>query len=215
MSFDLGSFLTGGQATANLNPQGRYGGYLGDYLTSVLNNSRGPGLNFGQANNAYGQMQGLANQLSNVASGNMKGAGELAVDRTMQAGTAAQQAAANAARGANAALAMRQAARNQAGMALSGAGAAQGAALQDQANARNQLAGVLGGMQSGALQQQQLGLQGYQAQNQAQQGYLQQLMGLNQNGFNNQYQYNQANMADQGALPSLLQSGGSYLAGLI
>lgn len=212
MSFDLGSFLGGGQATAGLNPQGQYGGYLGQYLKGQLGGS--PGLNFGQANGAYGQMQGLANQLQMVANG-AKGAGELAVDRSVQAGSAAQQAAANAARGANAALAMRQAARNQAGMALSGAGAAQGAALQDQANARNQLAGLLGNMQSGALQQQQLGLQGYQAQNAAQQGYLQQLMGLNQNGFNNQYQYNQANMADQGAIGNLMQGAGSYLAGLV
>ena len=212
MSFDLGNFLLGGMGqnpVQGLNPQGQYGNYAGNYLQGMLGGVRNPVLNFGQANQDRSQMGALAGQLQGVASGQQKGAGELAVERQMGNATAAQQAAARMARGANAALAARQAARNTADLGVAGAGQAQQAALMDQANARGQLAGLLGQMQSGDLQQQQLGLGQYNAQNAATQGYLGQLLGLNQQGFNNQFGMNQAIANQPGFLGSLLGAAGS------
>jgi hypothetical protein len=215
MGFDLGTFLFGGMGqnpTQGLNPQGQYGGYLGSYMQSALGRVNNPVLNFGQANQDRSQMSSLAGQLGAVASGQQKGAGELAVERQMGNATAAQQAAARMARGANAALAARQAARNIANLGVAGAGQAQQAALQDQADARAQLAGVLGQMQGGDLQQQELGLQQYGAQNNAALGYLGALSGLNQQGFQNQAAMNQLTMSQSGLFPYLLSGAGSVLA---
>lgn len=121
-----------------------------------------------------GQQMALAQQLGQVASGQQQGAGELAVQRQIQQGLAGQQAMARSARGGNAALAMRGAAANSAGIGLSGAGQAQGAALQDQSAARAQLGQVLGqgagqdiGVAQGNAQlQQQMNLQNLDARNQ-------------------------------------------------
>lgn len=121
-----------------------------------------------------GQQMALAQQLGQVATGQQQGAGEMAVQRQIQQGLAGQQALARSARGGNAALAMRGAAANSAGIGLAGAGEAQGAALQDQAAARAQLAGVLGqgagqdiGVAQGNAQlQQQMNLANLDAKNQ-------------------------------------------------
>lgn len=210
---DVGNYLFGGNATKGLNAQGQYGQQLGGYYQNALGGVGNPALNFGQANADRQRMGYLADQLNGVASGQQKGAGELATERQVSNATAAQQAAANAARGANAALAMRNAARNAAQLGVAGAGQAQQAALQDQANARGQLAGVLGQMQGGDLSQQQLALQQYQAQNAARLGYLQGYGNLNQQGVQNQIGINQLGMQDKGIFPYLLQGAGSYLAG--
>lgn len=199
------SFWFGGDATKHLNPQGQYGAQLGGQLQGFLGQAQQNPLNFGQYNQTFGQQQGLANMLQGVAQGNQPGAGELAVNRQLGAATAAQQSLARQARGANAVLAARQAARNQADLNVAGAGQAQQAALQDQAAARGQLAGLLGQMQGGSLQQQGLVQNQYQAQNNALQGYLAQLLGLNQQGFQNQATVNGLGMQDKGIFPSLLQ----------
>ena len=101
-------------------------------------------INQGRYGDWRGQQLALAQQLGRVSTGQQQGAGEMAVQRQIQQGLAGQQAMARSARGGNAALAMRGAAANSAGIGLAGAGEAQGAALQDQAAARAQLAGVLG-----------------------------------------------------------------------
>lgn len=202
-------YLFGGQATQNLSPTGANYNTTNSYLKDALANTNQSPLNFTQANQINGQENQLGSQLNAVASGGAKGAGELAADRTMQQGNAAQQAMASMARGTNAALAARNAARTQAGMTVAGAGQAQQAALQDQTTARSQLAGLLGQQQQGALSQQQLTAQQWAQQQQAAQGYLGQLMGQDQSQFNNQAQMNQLGMSDHGIFPYLLQTGGS------
>lgn len=204
----VGNWLTGGNATANLNPQGANYGTTNSYLKNALGNVNQSPLNFGQANAVNQQQSNLAQQLQGVSTGAQKGAGEMAVDRQVGQQSAAQQALARMAHGSNAALAARQAARTTGDIGAQGAGMAAQSALTDQANARNQLAGVLGQQQQGAYQQQGLNLNQYQAQNQAAQGYLQQLMGQDQNQYNNQLAKNQLNMQDQGHLGQLINAAG-------
>jgi hypothetical protein len=88
------------------------------------------------------QMQ-QASRLAQIASGQSKGAGELAVDRQIGQAAAQQQAMARMQRGAYGASAGRGAARNVAGLGVTGAGQAQQAALSDQMGAGSQLAGLL------------------------------------------------------------------------
>jgi hypothetical protein len=100
----------------------------------------------GQMDQSRGGMLGVANRLGGIASGQQAGAGELAVNRQLGQANAAQQAAARMARGANAALAYRNAARNSADLGLQGAGLAAGAQMQDQQAANAQLGQLYGGM---------------------------------------------------------------------
>lgn len=100
----------------------------------------------GQIGQSRGGMLGVANQLGGIASGGQMGAGEMAVNRQIGSATAAQTAAARMARGANAALAMRNAARNTADIGLAGAGMAAEAQRADQQGALNQLGGIYGSM---------------------------------------------------------------------
>lgn len=93
-----------------------------------------------------GGMVGVANRLGAIAGGQQAGAGELAVNRQVGQGLAAQIAAARMARGANAALAYRNMARNSADMRLAGAGMAAQAQMADQAAANQQLGGLYGQM---------------------------------------------------------------------
>lgn len=84
------------------------------------------------------QLQQLG-QLQGVASGQQQGAGELAVQRQYANALAAQQAQARMARGANAALAYRNAADQSAALGSSAAGMGQQAAMQDQMNAQGMI----------------------------------------------------------------------------
>lgn len=181
-----------------------------------------------------GQM-GVANRLGAIASGQQAGAGELAVNRQVGQAAAQQVAAARMARGANAALAARGAARNMADIGLGGAGAAAQAQMQDQQNANAQLGSVYDSMRG-----QDIGFAGQNAQL-GQQALLQQAaMGqqtalanlqaqLAQRGMNDQQQiaamgqmlgWDQAKInaelakagiaaTDKGILPGLLSAGGA------
>jgi len=108
-------------------------------------------------------MMDLTGRLGAVASGQQAGAGELAVNRQIGQAAAAQQAAARSARGANAALAARNAARNQSDISLAGAGQAATAQMQDQQAANAQIGQAYGQMRQGdidvASQNAQLGQQ--------------------------------------------------------
>jgi len=162
----------------------------------------------GQFRNAQ---QGLLAQLGGVASGQQAGAGEMAVNRQVGQGLAAQQAIARSMRGGNAAMASRGAARNAGEMAVAGAGQAQQAAMQDQTAARglmSQLAGQgreqdigLAAQQAGMNQQ--MNLANLSSQNQA----IFQQAGLNQatSLANMQAKLQQAGMNDQAALGYLAQ----------
>jgi len=176
-----------------------------------------------------GQQMGLANQLGQVASGQQKGAGELAVGRQIQSALAAQQSAAASARGANAMLGARAAARGAADVGVQGAGLASQAALQDQANARGLQAQVLG---QGAQQdigiagqnagfQQQMSLSNMQAQlqqmglnDQATLGYLSALTGIDQAELSARLEQEKLQVAqrDPGHLADVLKQGGQIAA---
>lgn len=183
----------------------------------------------------------LADQLAGIGAGTRKGAGEMAVGRQFQQGLGAQLAAARMARGANAALGARSAARNIGGMTVDAAGQSAQAALGDQAQAQGLLAGLLGqgrqadidlAAQQAGLQQ-QAGLANQQAQNEfalADQAAKLQQMGMNDQAIA-QYLaslYNmdatqmaaklgllQGNQNQQGLLGDLLQMGGTLGAAYI
>lgn len=99
-----------------------------------------------QMGQSRGALMGVANRLGAIANGQQAGAGELAVNRQFGQGAAALQSAARSARGANAALAYRNAMRSTADMGLGAAGQAAQAQMQDQANANAQLGSIYGGM---------------------------------------------------------------------
>jgi hypothetical protein len=214
---DLGNWFTGGDASKQFAKDAapKYEGYGAGMLQGALNGGIGnQQLNFGAADQSRGQMQGLAQQLGAVASGQQQGAGELAAQRQMHGAEAAQQAFARIARGSNAALAARQAARNTADLGVAGAGQAQQAALMDQAAARGQLGSVLSGMRGQDLNQQQV-IQAQQGQNgQMQLNYLAQLLGLDQNRLQQALAQQQVKAADKGHLGSMLQAAGTIGGGI-
>jgi hypothetical protein len=143
----------------------------------------------GPQSQARGMQMGLAQQLQRIASGQQQGAGELATQRQVSQGLAAQQAAARMARGANqAGGAGLGAARNMAQMTVAGAGQSQQAALQDQANAMGQL-----GQVSGQMRGQDVDFAGQNAQ-------LMQQMGLANLGYNNNALMQQAGFNQQTGL---------------
>lgn len=162
---------------------------------------------------AYAPMQmQQAQQLAGIASGQQKGAGELAAQRQVQNALAAQQAQARMARGGNAALAMREGARNAAGIGLSGAGMAQQAAMQDQTNAQGLLTQALG---QGRGQDQQMQLANLDAQlksrgmdDQQRIAFLQQLTGMDAAQLQAQMAAYTAASQNKGLLGSLLSAGG-------
>lgn len=188
----------------------------------------------GPQDQARAGMMGVANRLGAVASGAAPGAGELAVNRQVSEATAAQQALGRTARGAGAALALRNAARNTADIGLAGAGQAAQAQMQDQAAANQQLGALYGGMrgqdidlasqnaqlgQQAMIEQARLGhgtaLANLQAQlaqtgmNDAQQiAALGQMLGWDQATINAQIQRAAIDVGDKGILPGLLQTGG-------
>lgn len=194
----------------------------------------------GQTNQSRAGMYGVANSLGAIASGQQAGAGELAVNRQVSAATAAQAAAARMARGANAALAYRNSARNTADIGMAGAGQAAQAQAADQQAALGQQAQIYGSAygqdanvaaQNAQLQQQQMVQQGQFGQqaslanqqatlaqtamnDQARIQALGQQLGWDQAQIDAQMKAAGVKAADQGAAGGLLQSGGSLLSAL-
>jgi hypothetical protein len=171
-----------------------------------------------QANqqSAYAPMQmQQAHQLMGIASGQQKGAGELAAQRQVQTALAGQQAQARMARGGNAALAYRDAARNGAGIGLAGAGMAQQAALQDQTNAQGLLTNALGQARG---QDQQMQLANLDAQlkargmdDQQRVALLSQLTGMNAAQLQAQIGAYSAAAQDKGLAGSMLAATGQVI----
>lgn len=216
---DWGNLLFGGQGQnlgdyqqgAQYQDRGQILGYVGQGMSNI--NGTGPQLDPNQQAAARAMQMQQAQQLQRIASGQQQGAGELAVQRQMANAQAAQQAQAMMARGnSNAGLAMRNAATNQAGIGLSGAGQSQQAALADQQMAQGQLSGALGGMrgqdigfagQNANLQQQQYGLNTQRGL-----GYLGQLGNMNQGQLGAQTSAYNATQGNQGY-------GGMILGGML
>lgn len=147
----------------------------------------------GPQNQWRAQQMGLAGQLAGVAGGQQMGAGELAVRRQANQQAAQLTGAASMARGSNAGIMARAAARGLGDLGVNAAGAASQSALQDQANARSALAGVLGqgrgqdldlASQNAQLAQQRMMQQGMFNQ---QTGLANQQAALAQRGMNDQY----------------------------
>jgi hypothetical protein len=196
-------------------------------------------LNGGQMNQSRAGMMGTAGQLGQIASGQQAGAGELAVNRQVSQATAAQTAAARMARGSNAALAYRNAARNTADIGLAGAGQAAGAQMQDQQAANAQLGQLYGQMygldqgtasqnaqlgQQAMLQQGQLNQQAMLANQQAQLSQtslndqaritaLGQQLGWDQAQIDAQLKAAGVKAADKGILAGIMGGGGAMMAG--
>lgn len=190
-----------------------------------------------QANQARGQMQDLASRLTGIATGNAPGAGEMAVNRQAGQALANQDAMARMGRGPMAALAGRSAMRNAADIGTNAAGQAAIAQRQDQDSANSMLGNTLGtmrgqdlgaaGQNAGFQQQRNLTQAGFQQQTNmgnaqmqqqqmqlndaARQNYLNQLLGLDQQKFQNQMGINGLAMQDKGIFPGVLQAGGTVL----
>lgn len=139
------------------------------------------------------QQMGLMAQMAGVADGSQMGAGEMATRR--QAGQQAAQmfAGQNMARGAGAAGAARATARGLGDLGVNAAGMSAQSALTDQANARGQLAGLMGQTrgqdldlagQNAAFNQQRMLQQGQFGQ---QTNMANQAAQLQQRGMNDQY----------------------------
>lgn len=246
---DAKQWMFGGGATEGLDTKGAHYGQASSYLQNALggvNQRQAPTAQAAQLGSAAqlangpqadarAQLGGVTGQLQRIMSGQQAGAGELAVNRQVGQATAAQQAAARMARGANAALAARNAARNTADIGLAGAGQAAQAQMQDQQGATNALGGILGQMraqdidlagQNAQLQQQrmlqqgafnqQTGLANQQAalqqmslNDQAAQSYLAQMLGMDAQQFQREMAKRQLAAQDTGHLGSLLQGLGS------
>jgi hypothetical protein len=201
----------GGDATKGMQSQPQTADYQRDYLKGMLGR-QSPTMDAAQSNQARLQQQQLAGMLQGIAGGTRAGAGEMAVNRQVGQANAAQTAQAQMARGTNAALAARQAARNQADIGVSGAGQASMAQMQDQANAMGQLGhllsqtrqqdiGVAGANQNAAMQLQNMQL-----------GALAQMLGVDQAALQQDLAKRQIALQDKGMFPDLLQAGGSMLA---
>lgn len=210
-------------------------GYLRDYIKGRLGGIEGrqapqvgaARIAGGPQGQWRGQQMSLAQQLAGVASGQQKGAGELAVGRQFAQGTAAQMAAARMARGAGAAQGARAAARGIGNMTVDASGAAQRAALDDQTAARGLLAGVLGqgreqdiGLASGqagldqqanlanqAAKLQQMGMNDAQIAQ-----MLGQLYGISATEMQGRIGIAMGNAQQQGYLGSLMQGAGQAAA---
>lgn len=192
------------------------GNYQTNYLQQLLGRGA-PMMDASQSNQSRAQQNQLAQMLFAQANGQQVGAGEMAVNRQVGQAQANQTGTAQMARGANAALAARTAARMNADIGVNGAGAAAQAQIQDQTNARGQLGTVLGGMRGQDISVAGSNQQAMLAQQQAQLAGLGQLLNVDQSTLtqgNKQADLNAAAQARYNAqLASMMQAGGQAAAG--
>lgn len=201
------NWLLGGKATQGMAREPQTAGWQRTYLQTAAQQGA-PTMNAGQADATRAQQNQLASMLFQQAQGQRQGAGELAVQRQAQNAMAQQTSGAQMARGANAALAGRNAARANADIGVNAAGQAAIAQLQDQQAAQNQLAGLLG-----TTRQQDIGVaQGNQQAQLAQQQQnlqaLAQLLNVDVASLQQDLARRGLQLQDKGMLPSLLQVGG-------
>lgn len=192
--------------------------YQRQYLKDMLGRGA-PMMNAGQSDQARGQQQQLAQMLFQQASGQRQGAGELAVQRQAGNAMANNTSAAQMSRGANAAMAGRNAMRANSELGVNAAGQAGIAQLQDQQSAQNQLGGLLGATRgqdiqtAGANQQAQMGQQQIQLQG------LSQMLGVDQAelGQSNAQAAAQQAEAQRRAqeMAALMQAGGQIYGGYL
>lgn len=216
----LKDFFLGGMG-ASTNPSSyhtplAHQGQAMGAITPALNGAQGrppPLANAGQSNQWRNMQMQQAQQLQGIASGQQQGAGELAVNRSVQQALSGQQAMAHMRGGGG--MGGLAASRNSAGIGLAGAGQAQQAGLQDQSNAQGLLANVLG---QGRGQDQSMSLANLQAtlqqsgmNDQYQLQMLQQLTGMDATTLQAQLAAMQTANSKPGLLGSLLSAGGQVL----
>lgn len=205
------TWLFGGDATKGMPTSPASGAYQTGYLKNMLGNSA-PQMNTAQSDQVRGDQNRLAGMLFAQADGSRQGAGELAVQRQANRAMAANTGAAQMARGANTAMAMRNMARSNADIGVNAAGQAGIAQLQDQQSAQNQLGGLLGGMRGQDIQVAGANQQGQLAQQQLQLGMLAQMLGVDQATLQQELEKRKIDSTDKGMFGSLLQTGGSLMA---
>lgn len=213
----VSGWLFGGNATKGMANGPQTADYQRGYLQNFANR-QAPQMGVpsaGQSNATAGQQNQLAQMLFKTASGQAPGPGELAVQRGINQAQAAQTSQAQMARGADAMLAGRNAARNSVDIGVSGAGQRGIAQMQDVNNAQAGLAGLLGMQRSQDLSQrgQDIGVQqgNQQAQMQQQQlqlGALAQMLGVDTATLQQDLAKRNINLQDKGMFPTLLQIGG-------
>jgi hypothetical protein len=216
---DIKNYLVGGDATKGMATGPQTGDYQRAFLQNDFMNRQAPQVgapNYGQANATAGQQGQLAQMLFRTASGQQPGPGELAVQRGVNNAMAQQTSAAQMARGANAALAARTAARSTADIGVNGAGQRGIAQMQDVNNAQGQLAGLLGTQRWQDLSQtgQQIGVaqgnqQAQMGQQQLQLSALAQMLGVDQAALQQDLARRGLKLQDQGHLASMLQQAGT------
>lgn len=145
------NWFVGGDASKRLNNTNVQGMEQAQQQLSGLSSAQAPTvqgyqLNADQMNQSRAGQMGVADRLGAVAGGQQAGAGEIAVNRQMGQAQANQIAMARSQRGANSAIAARNAARNSADMGLAGAGQAAQAQMSDQQAANAQLGQIYGSM---------------------------------------------------------------------
>jgi hypothetical protein len=223
------NWFVGGDATKGIDT--KLGGYdaaqsqLGQIGSAQAPTVQGAQLNQDQMQQSRAGAYGVANRLGSIASGQQAGAGELAVNRQLGQGIAAQTSAARMARGANAALAYRNAARNTADMSLAGAGQAAQAQMQDQQAANSQQGQLYGQLygQDAAVAGQNATL-GQQAQLANQQAALQsralqiqalgQQLGWSQAQIDEELKRGALQASDKGILSGLFAGGGGVASAM-
>lgn len=201
------NWLVGGDASKGMSNGPQTADYQRNYLSGYLS-AGSPVMNTGQVNETRGQQQQLSDMLFKTASGQAPGAGELAVQRGVNSAQAGQVSMAQMARGANTAMAMRNAARNSADIGVNGAGQRGIAQLNDKNAAMGQLGQVLGQTRSQDIQVAGANQQAELAQRQLQLGALAQMLGVDQAQLQQELAKRGIDMNDKGMLGSLLQIGG-------
>ena len=204
-------WLFGGGATKGMNTAPQTGDYQRGYLQQMTGREA-PQMNTGASDQARGQQQQLAQMLFAQANGQKQGAGELAVQRQVNNAQANNTSAAQMSRGANTAMAMRNAARTNADIGVNGAGQAGIAQLQDQQMATNQLGGLLGATRGQDIQVAGANQAGQMQQQQIQLAALAQMLGVDQAALTQDLEKRKIDATDKGTFGSLLQAGGSLMA---
>jgi hypothetical protein len=194
-----------------LDARGRQAPQAAYTRVGQVSNYGGATINQGPQDQFRSRELGLADRMLGIASGQQRGAGEIAAMRQGNAAIAQQQGMARMNRGGNSALAARSAARNAGNIGLDTAGLAREAALRDQQMASQTAAGLLaqgrgadiGMATSQAGLQQQAGLASMDANNQR----IFQQAGLNQatSLANMQARLAQSGMNDQASLAYMAQ----------
>lgn len=202
------NWLVGGDANKDMANGPASADYQNGYLRNMLEGNRAPVMNTGQSNEVRGQQGQLAGMLFDQARGNTPGAGELAVQRQANRAVAGNIGMANMARGADSAMAMRNAARSNADIGVNAAGQAGIAQLNDRTAAQSQLGGLLGTQRGQDIQVAGANQQAEMAQQQIQLAALAQMLGVDQATLQAQLNKQQVGAGDKGMLGSLLQIGG-------